>query len=152
MIPIWLERYEEWARRAPCVRLYGDSTGGARGVQTAETSWEIIRTLLANAGLRVEFCVTTNGLELDRIAATNAQLWTGDGVGMYIDHDRARYLISDLQTVCFKENTNKIDKVRDPFLTHLSDALGYRCVDLRKQRTRQEASGMVTSMRDFMQR
>jgi hypothetical protein len=152
MVPIFLDRFGEWARRAPCLRLYGDSTGGARGQQTAETNWEIIRTLLANAGLRVENHVTTNPLEIDRINATNAQLWTGDGTGMVIDHARALYLVGDLQTVCYKENTNQIEKVRDPLITHLSDALGYRCADLRKQRRREESSEMVKSLTGFMQR
>jgi hypothetical protein len=34
-------------------------------------------------------------------------------------------LIKDLEQVCFKADSNQIDKDRDRLRTHLSDALGY---------------------------
>ena len=34
-------------------------------------------------------------------------------------------LIKDFEQVCFKEDSNLIDKDRDRMRTHLSDALGY---------------------------
>lgn len=152
LVPIFLDRFGDWARRAPCVRLFGDSTGGNRGQQTLETNWEIIKTLLVNAGIRVEFCVTTNPLEGDRVNAMNAQLWTGEGVGTYIDHDRCTYVISDLQTVTYKDGTNEIDKTRDPLITHLSDAVGYRAYALRRAISREEPEMSANRYAGFMER
>jgi hypothetical protein len=79
-------------------------------------------------------------------------LYTGDGVDLYIDHDRAPYLVADLQTVCFREGTNEIDKRRDPLLTHLSDALGYRIADLRKERSSRDTSQIEAFIKDYMVR
>jgi hypothetical protein len=38
---------------------------------------------------------------------------------------KCKELIKDLEQVCFKEDSNQIDKDRDRLRTHLSDALGY---------------------------
>ena len=38
---------------------------------------------------------------------------------------RCKELIKDLEQVAYKENSQVIDKDRDPKRTHLSDALGY---------------------------
>ncbi len=149
LVPIFLEKYGDWAKRSG-VRLFGDSTGGSRGQQTLETNWEIIRSLLKNAGIRVEYCVTTNPLEGDRVNAVNAQFWTGEGVGIYIDHNRCRDLIKDLQTVSYKEGTNQIDKVRDASLTHISDGLGYRIFSLRKKQSAPDPSQIAGRYAGFL--
>jgi len=38
---------------------------------------------------------------------------------------KCKELIKDLEQVAYKENSQVIDKDRDPKRTHLSDALGY---------------------------
>jgi len=38
---------------------------------------------------------------------------------------KCKELIKDFEQVCFKEDSNQIDKDRDRRRTHLSDALGY---------------------------
>lgn len=38
---------------------------------------------------------------------------------------KCKELIKDFEQVSFKEDTNQIDKDRDRYRTHLSDALGY---------------------------
>jgi hypothetical protein len=151
LVPIFLDRYGDWARRAPVVRLFGDSTGGSRNQATLETNWEVIRTLLSNAGIRVEFCVKTNPLEGDRVNAVNAQFWTGDGVGMWFDHLRCKYTISDFQTVTYKEGQNVIDKARDNMITHLSDAVGYRVYWLRREMSGPAPSSVKQRFQGFMQ-
>ena len=40
-------------------------------------------------------------------------------------HPRCKELIKDFEQVTYKENSQVIDKDRDPKRTHLSDALGY---------------------------
>jgi len=55
----------------------------------------------------------------------NSKLRTASGdVGVLID-PKCRELIKDFEQVSFKEDSNQIDKDRDRFRTHLSDALGY---------------------------
>jgi hypothetical protein len=150
IVPEFLKRWGDQAKRVG-VRLYGDSTGGNRGQQTAESNWEIIRALLGQAGIRVEYCVERNPLETDRINAVNAQFMTGEGVGIVIDHARCPYLVRDLQSVAYKEGTNQVDKTRDASITHLSDALGYPIVSLRKRASAPDASDLTARYAGFMQ-
>ena len=127
------------------VHLYGDSTGGNRGQQTNETNWDIAVQLLRAAGIKVVKMVRKNPLEWDRVNAFNAQLVSGDGVGVYIDHDRCPYFVRDLQGVGYKEGTNDIDKRRDPLLTHLSDAGGYPIYQERN--VREVTWGKISTLR-----
>jgi hypothetical protein len=61
----------------------------------------------------------------ERINLTNRQLKSAAGnVGLLMD-PRCKELIKDLEQVCFKADSNQIDKDRDRLRTHLSDALGY---------------------------
>jgi hypothetical protein len=61
----------------------------------------------------------------ERINLTNRQLKSASGrVGLVVDPG-CKELIKDLEQVCFKADTNQIDKDRDRMRTHLSDALGY---------------------------
>jgi hypothetical protein len=61
----------------------------------------------------------------ERINLTNRQLKSAAGkIGLLVD-PQCKELIKDLEQVCFKEDTNLIDKDRDRMRTHLSDALGY---------------------------
>ena len=61
----------------------------------------------------------------ERINLTNRQLRSAAGnIGLLVD-PKCKELIKDLEQVCFKADTNQIDKDRDRLRTHLSDALGY---------------------------
>jgi hypothetical protein len=56
---------------------------------------------------------------------TNAKLRSASGeIGVLVD-PKCKELIKDFEQVCFKEDSNQIDKDRDRLRTHLSDALGY---------------------------
>jgi hypothetical protein len=68
----------------------------------------------------VEFKVPrSNPAVRDRLQVVNAALER-----VRIDA-RCKELIKDLEQVAYKENSQVIDKDRDPKRTHLSDALGY---------------------------
>ena len=68
----------------------------------------------------VEFKIPrSNPAVRDRLQVVNAALQR-----VKIDA-RCKELIKDLEQVAYKENTQVIDKDRDPKRTHLSDALGY---------------------------
>jgi hypothetical protein len=78
----------------------------------------------------------------ERINLTNSKLRSAAGdIGIQVD-PRCKELIKDLEQVCFKEDSNQIDKDRDRLRTHLSDALGYllwqECRPLRSIGERQE--------------
>ena len=62
----------------------------------------------------------------DRVTLMNAKLAVGGrGARLLQVHPRCRELIQDFEQVTYKENSQVIDKDRDPKRTHLSDALGY---------------------------
>jgi hypothetical protein len=72
----------------------------------------------------------------ERINLTNRQMKSAAGKIKLLVDPRCKELIMDLEQVCFKENSNLIDKDRDRMRTHLSDALGYvlwqECRDVPK--------------------
>ena len=61
----------------------------------------------------------------DRVMVVNAALQPAEGDSRLLIDARCKELIKDLEQVAYKENTQVIDKDRDPKRTHLSDALGY---------------------------
>jgi hypothetical protein len=60
-----------------------------------------------------------------RVALTNARLRNAHGDVRVIVSPNCKELIKDLEEVCFKANSEVIDKEKDSKRTHLSDALGY---------------------------
>jgi hypothetical protein len=119
----FLDRYG--AHRAG-VYVYGDASGyqsqtsGATDYQmiedyfAAHAAWKpSLRTLRKNPPVR------------ERVNLMNKLLRSASGnVGVLID-SRCKELIKDFEEVCYKSETNQIDKERDRRRTHLSDALGY---------------------------
>jgi hypothetical protein len=104
--------------------VYADATG-ARLQTTGKTDLMILREALRNYG-RVEFRIPTiNPAVRDRVTLMNAKLGSASGERMLMVHPRCTELIRDFEFVTYKENSQSIDKDRDPRRTHLSDALGY---------------------------
>jgi hypothetical protein len=61
----------------------------------------------------------------ERLNLMNARLRSAAGeIGLWVD-EKCTELIKDFEQVCFKADSNVIDKDRDRLRTHLSDALGY---------------------------
>ena len=57
--------------------------------------------------------------------ADEAKLESAAGERKLAVHRRCKELIKDFEQVMYKDNSQVIDKDRDPKRTHLSDALGY---------------------------
>ena len=121
---------EEFERRFPThaagLVVYADATG-ARMQTSGTTDVAILRQLFADGGYGdVEFKIPkSNPAVRDRVTLMNAKLESAAGERMLRVHPRCKELIKDFEQVTYKENSQVIDKDRDPKRTHLSDALGY---------------------------
>jgi hypothetical protein len=108
------------------VLIYGDASGHQQQT-TGATDYDMIKDHFAvHASMKVEYrAPKSNPSVRERINLTNRQLKSAAGkIGLLVD-PRCKELIKDLEQVCFKADTNQIDKDRDRLRTHLSDALGY---------------------------
>ena len=115
---------EEFQNRFPehvaGLKVYADASGAH--MQTTGTSDVAVLKKFFRSGEYgvVDFKVPrSNPAVRDRVMVVNVAFQ-----GMKIDA-RCKELIKDLEQVAYKENTQVIDKDRDPRRTHLSDALGY---------------------------
>ena len=121
---------EEFLKRYPKhsagVWIYGDASGNQQQT-TGATDYDMIREhFAAQSGMKVDYRVPkANPSVRERINLTNRQLKSASGkIGLLMD-PQCKELIKDLEQVCFKADSNQIDKDRDRMRTHLSDALGY---------------------------
>jgi hypothetical protein len=121
---------EEFARRFPGhgagVVVYADATG-ARMQTTGMTDVAILKQFFRSGEYRdVKFRIpSANPAVRERVLLMNAKLASADGERALTVRAQCRELIKDLEQVTYKENSQVIDKERDPKRTHLSDALGY---------------------------
>lgn len=124
----------DWGDHEGIVRVFADSTGGARSASSESTNLQQVRAMLvAHFGEdRIEWHVPTeNPAELDRVVVMNSRIESAYGeIRMLVDPVACPRLIEDLEGVTLKpaDKANgkvEIDKKRDLALTHLSDALGY---------------------------
>lgn len=105
--------------------LYGDATGQARTTASNVTNWKIIKDELAKYNI-VPRVPTKNPAERDRINAVNGMMKNSKGiVRSYINPNRCKHYIRDLEQVSFKEGSTQIDKTKNLELTHASDGAGY---------------------------
>jgi hypothetical protein len=121
---------EEFQNRFPehgaGLKVYADASGAH--MQTTGTSDLAVLKKFFQSGEygAVEFKVPrSNPAVRDRVMVVNAALQPADGDSRLLIDGRCKELIKDLEQVAYKENTQVIDKDRDPRRTHLSDALGY---------------------------
>jgi hypothetical protein len=121
------EEFEtRFPRHAAGLVVYADATGTR--MQTTGTSDVAVLKAFFRGGDwgEVTFRVPpSNPAVRDRVAVMNAKLAAANGARTLTVDTRCRELIKDLEQVVFKENSQVIDKERDPKRTHLSDALGY---------------------------
>lgn len=102
------------------VRLYGDATGRA-GKTTGPSDHAVLREVFPAATWLIG---SQNPHVRDRVSAVNGRAKNMRGERhLTIDPSCVR-LIADLEQVVFAAN-GELDKVSNPALTHLSDALGY---------------------------
>jgi hypothetical protein len=105
--------------------LYGDATGKARHTDSNITNWKIIENELSRYGISMRVPVK-NPAERDRINAVNGLICNSKGQRrVFINPEKCKHLIRDLEQVSYKEGSTQIDKTKDFSLTHTSDAFGY---------------------------
>lgn len=121
---------DEFERRFPShaggLVVYADATG-SRLQTSGTTDVAILTQHFRNGGHGiVDFRIPkSNPAVRDRVTLMNAKLESAAGERKLHVHPRCKELIKDFERVSYKENSQVIDKDRDPKRTHLSDALGY---------------------------
>lgn len=120
------------ARHSGTVRIFGDSSGGARSTtkETLNSDWSIIRNMLGHVwGDRLEDHVQhSNPLVRQRVNAINARIKNTMGVvSLAIDPHKAPFTVHDLEDIVWKDGAgDAIEKEKNALLGHLFDALSYR--------------------------
>jgi phage terminase large subunit len=122
---------EEFARahphHSPGIVVYGDASANQHNTISRDTNMTIIRerlNIVCNSHVSYEI-PPHNPPVSDRVQVTNSLLRNAAGdIRMFI-HPRCKELIRDFEQVCYKRDSDEIDKNRDPKRTHASDALGY---------------------------
>lgn len=117
-----------WSKHQGEVRLFGDWSGGSRKTSSTEGSdWDQILKILGNVfGGRMTLMIRPPTSEVARINALNARILSAfDRARMVVDPFMCPNTVNDIISVTRLED-GRIDKNRDPMLTHLSDGLGDR--------------------------
>ncbi len=121
---------EEFLRRFPKhdagLAVYGDASGFHEQT-TGSSDYGMIREhFQVHSSMPVRYRVPhSNPSVRERLNLMNARLYSAAGrIGLWVD-EKCTELIKDFEQVCFKADSNVIDKDRDRLRTHLSDALGY---------------------------
>jgi hypothetical protein len=117
------------------LEVFGDASG--KNMHTTGVSdYTMLQAYLYRAGFQnVRLRVPSkNPPVLNRVQKVNALLTNALGeVRLEID-PRCKELIKDFEEVMFKPESGVIDKARDPWRTHASDALGYAIWELFGER------------------
>jgi hypothetical protein len=115
-----------FAEHAGGLVIYADASG-ARRQTSGTTDVDILKKFVSDRAYGdVRFRIPkTNPAVRDRVTLMNSKLESAAGERKLVVHPRCKELIKDFEHVMYKENSQVIDKDRDPKRTHLSDALGY---------------------------
>jgi len=115
-----------FAEHAGGLVIYADASG-ARRQTSGTTDVEILKKFVSERSYGdVRFKIPkANPAVRDRVTLMNSKLESAAGERKLVIHPRCKGLIKDFEQVMYKENSQVIDKDRDPKRTHLSDALGY---------------------------
>ena len=115
-----------FAEHAGGLVIYADASGSRRQT-SGTTDVEILKKFVSERGYGdVRFRIPkANPAVRDRVTLMNSKLESAAGERKLVVHPRCKELIKDFEQVMYKENSQVIDKDRDPKRTHLSDALGY---------------------------
>jgi hypothetical protein len=124
------EACEEFLKRFPKhdagVAIYGDASRFHEQTTSASDYRMIREHFQVHTNISVKYKVPrSNPSVRERLNLTNARLRTASGeIAVWVD-EKCKELIKDFEQVCYKADSNVIDKDRDRLRTHLSDALGY---------------------------
>jgi hypothetical protein len=125
-----MQACEEFLRRVPRhdagVVVFGDASG-FKEQTTGASDFQIVRDFFrVNASTPVQYRVPrSNPCVRERINLMNTKLQSASGTISLLVDPKCKELIKDLEQVCYKSDSNQLDKDRDRMRTHLSDALGY---------------------------
>jgi hypothetical protein len=123
---------QDWGEHPGQVYVYGDSTGGAGGSSRVQGSdWDLVKAELRPVfGNRLFIKVQTNPRERARVNSVNSLLRNAAGeIRLMVDPQKAPNVVRDFEGVRLLEGgSGEIDKKSDPMLSHLSDGIGYLCV------------------------
>jgi Terminase RNaseH-like domain/Terminase large subunit, T4likevirus-type, N-terminal len=121
------EEFAQRFRSHPAGLLVHADATGARLQTTGTTDIAILKQFFRDGAYgEVKFRIpTSNPAVRDRVTLMNAKLGAADGQRRLMMRPQCRELIKDFEQVTYKENSQVIDKERDPRRTHTSDALGY---------------------------
>lgn len=121
---------EEFLKRFPNhqagIVIFGDASGYAQQT-TGFSDYQMIRDhFQAHTTVKVTYrAARSNPSVRERLNLTNRMLLSASGeVQMMVDR-RCKELVKDFEQVCYKADSNQIDKDRNRMRTHASDALGY---------------------------
>lgn len=117
----------DWEHHTGRVYVYGDATGGQRTSSSTEGSdWDLVRANLAFQGQTIFRVGESNPTERARVNAVNSRLKNAAHERKLRISANCKHLIKDMEGVRTKDDgSGDIDKKRDKWLTHISDALGY---------------------------
>jgi Terminase large subunit, T4likevirus-type, N-terminal len=124
------EACEEFDKRFPShksgIVIYGDASGNSQH-STGVSDYQIVREYFRTTyGARAIYKVPkANPSVRERIMLTNARLRAASGEIRLLVDPKCKESIKDFEQVCYKADSNAIDKEKDRRRTHLSDALGY---------------------------
>jgi hypothetical protein len=125
-----LQACEEFARRFPPhpagLTIYADASGQQMKT-TGGSDLGTLRDFFRSGEYGVvKFDVPrVNPGVGERVLLANSRLCSAEGKRMLMVDPKCMELIRDFEQVAYKENSQVIDKERDPQRTHLSDAVGY---------------------------
>ena len=125
-----IEACEQFIQRypyhGPGIVIFGDASGN-KAQTTGSSDYSIIKDFFRIQGATaVTYSVPrSNPSVRERINLMNSKLRSATGaIAMLVD-PRCKELVRDFEQVCYKADSNQIDKDRDRLRTHMSDALGY---------------------------
>jgi hypothetical protein len=125
-----MQACDEFRRRFPRhaagLRVYADATGQRMQTSGSSDVQVLNRSLRDGAYGKVDYSIPrSNPAVKDRVMVVNSRLCSAEGSRTLLVDPRCVELIRDFEQVSYKENSQVVDKEKDPRRTHLSDALGY---------------------------
>ncbi len=106
--------------------VFGDASGYAQQT-TGFSDYQMIRDYFhVHTNVKVSYrAPRSNPSVRERVNLTNRTLLSASGAVRMLIDPKCKELIKDFEQVCFKADSNQIDKERDRMRTHASDAMGY---------------------------
>jgi hypothetical protein len=101
--------------------VYGDYAGNQRRTSSTGTDYDIMKQIIPNLELRLE----PPPAIVDSVNAFNSRLKNiNNDIKVFVNINKCKSLVKDLEQVCWKDGTKDIDK-RYKELTHSSDGARY---------------------------